>query len=137
MPAQYSPERVRREDVQTLLRKVHVKADQGFSERFPREMPCRLSVRLSTGETLSIENSDYAGFLTRPATISAIVDKFKRLSACNSSPRLQEQMVEALERLEKIRVRGLTQILQRVETLAQAKGENDLSAKEMPQYGGT
>src|SRR5215472_7045077 len=38
MPAQYLPERIGREDVQTLLRKVRVKADPDLSERFPREV---------------------------------------------------------------------------------------------------
>src|SRR5437868_8818632 len=38
-PAQYKPERIAREDVQTLLRKVTVQPDENMSKRFPEEMP--------------------------------------------------------------------------------------------------
>src|SRR5437764_6659883 len=36
MPEQYSPERIRRQDVRELLRKVHVRSVADLSERFPR-----------------------------------------------------------------------------------------------------
>ncbi|HYX50372.1 MAG TPA: MmgE/PrpD family protein, partial [Ktedonobacteraceae bacterium] len=45
-PAQYVPERIVREDVQTLLQKVTVQPDESFSKRFPAEMPCRIHITL-------------------------------------------------------------------------------------------
>src|SRR5215217_36111 len=64
-PAQYAPERIVREDVQSLLRKVEVRPAADLSERFPREMPCRLRVLTKSGEH-EVEKSDYEGFFTRP-----------------------------------------------------------------------
>src|SRR5215831_9986780 len=41
-PVQYNPERIRRSDVQALLRKVTVRPAPEFSAAFPREVPCRV-----------------------------------------------------------------------------------------------
>jgi len=42
MPEQYRPERIRRQDVQDLLRRVTVRPDASYSASFPQEMHCRL-----------------------------------------------------------------------------------------------
>src|SRR5690242_555271 len=46
MPEQYAPERIQRADVQALLRKIVVRPLQSFSDRFPDEMPCRITLFL-------------------------------------------------------------------------------------------
>lgn len=65
MPGQYRPGRIRRQDVQTLLRKVSVRPLKEYSDRFPEEMPCRLRVTLRDGRVLVSEKKDYEGFHTR------------------------------------------------------------------------
>ena len=53
MPAQYELRRIRREDVQNLLRRVFVTANSAYSQRFPEEMPCRIQAVLRNGQTSS------------------------------------------------------------------------------------
>ena len=65
-PAQYRPERIQKEDVQTLLRKIFVKPVYEYSKRFPDSMPVRLTVTLKDSRVFIIERDDYEGFHTRP-----------------------------------------------------------------------
>src|SRR6266516_1366561 len=54
-PAQYTPERIVREDVQSLLHKVTIHPDEALSRRFAAEMPCHITIDLKDGQTLSLE----------------------------------------------------------------------------------
>src|SRR5437867_2501890 len=81
MPEQYRPARIRSDDVQALLRRVVVRPDDGFSRRYPAEMPCRVRVTLRGGRVLTAELADYPGFLTRGRTWEAAREKFVRISA--------------------------------------------------------
>ena len=65
MPEQYREERIRSQDVQTLLRKISVIPSNEYSKRFPDEMPCRITVSLLNGEVLTNEISEYEGFHTQ------------------------------------------------------------------------
>src|SRR6185312_2944384 len=76
-PAQYAPERIAREDVQSLLRKVTIQPDEELSKRFPDAMPCRIQITLKDGRTLRIEKQDYEGFYTRPTSWEQAVAKFE------------------------------------------------------------
>ena len=116
MPEQYSPDRIRSDDVQALLQKVHVKATPDLSERFPQEMPCRLAVRLHGGTVLSIEKRNYEGFLTRPMNWDQAVQKFQSLSEPHTTESLRSQIIETLEQLEDKPVRRLTELFQNVGT---------------------
>ena len=44
MPGQYEQERILRADVQALLGKVSVQPNERYSERFPNEMACRVTL---------------------------------------------------------------------------------------------
>lgn len=112
MPEQYREERIERGDIQSLLRKVHIRAAADLSERFPREMPCRVKVQLHDGRVLSIERSDYEGFSTRPMSWDRAVEKFQRLSEPNAAAAVREQIVDTIEHLEKHSVRDLTGLLE-------------------------
>ena len=113
-PAQYAPERIVREDVQTLLRKVNVRPDDAMSKRFPAEMPCRIQVFLRNGQVLSIEKRDYEGFYTRPMSWEKAEAKFASLAALYSDDELRHTIVEAIAHLETIEVQQLTDLLIRV-----------------------
>ena len=111
-PVQYTPERIAREDVQTLLRKVAVRPDDALSQRFPAEMPCRLRVVLSGNRILQLEKQEYTGFFTRPFTWDQVRAKFERLAA-STERQLRQAIVEAVAHLETIDVRDVTELLAR------------------------
>ncbi len=117
MPEQYLPERIRRKDVQTLLKKVIVLPSMEYSRRFPLEMPCKLTVTLNDGRVLSIEKKDYEGFTTRPMRWETVLQKFKRLSSPYADGKLQEDIAAAVEHLETIKVSHLMGLLAKVKPL--------------------
>ena len=110
MPEQYTKERIQADDVQQLLRKVHVKPAQDLSDRFPEELPCRLTIHLKDGRKVSAAKADYQGFLTRPMNWDAAVRKFGVLTEAHS-PSLTSRIMEAIEALEKQSVRELMELL--------------------------
>ncbi len=113
-PAQYAPERIAREDVQSLLRKVAIRPDEEFSKRFPLEMPCRIQVFLKGDAVLTIEKHDYEGFYTRPMSWEKAVLKFERLAVPYSDERLRRSIEETVEQLGNKEVRQLTELLANV-----------------------
>jgi len=113
MPAQYAAERIGRDDVRRLLHRVEVRPDPELSRRFPAEHACRLRLRLRDGRVLAREKSDYEGFHTRPMSWDTVVAKFERLSAPYADERLREQLIDAVERLDQIDIRDLSDPLER------------------------
>jgi len=111
MPAQYRPARIRSDDVQALLRRVVVRPDDGFSRRFPAEMPCRVRVTLRDGRVLTAELADYPGFLTRGRTWEAAREKLERLGAPYTTPLLRDRIAATVADLERLRVPELTSLL--------------------------
>ena len=110
-PAQYTPERIVREDVQSLLRKVTIRPDEALSRRFPDEMPCRIQITLTDGRTLNTEKRDYEGFYTRPLSWEQAVAKFERLATSHTDPEQRSAIVETVAHLEKRDVAQLTDLL--------------------------
>jgi 2-methylcitrate dehydratase len=114
MPEQYEPTRIARQDVQTLLRKVSVRALDEYSRRFPEEMPCRVTVILADGRTLVKEKKDYEGFHTLPMAWETVVGKFERLSSKQADSALRRQIVQSVDQLESIQVADLVCLLEEV-----------------------
>lgn len=110
-PAQYRPERIVREDVQSLLRKVAIQPDEALSEQFPVTMPCRITITLKDGQELHIEKQDYEGFYTRPLTWDKAVAKFERLATPFTETGQRASIVEAVAHLESKEVAQLTELL--------------------------
>ncbi|HKR89772.1 MAG TPA: MmgE/PrpD family protein [Phenylobacterium sp.] len=108
MPAQYAPERIARDDVQDLLRRVTVRPDQAFSARFPDEMPCRVAIWLKDGARVAMEARDYPGFHTRAASWEHAVEKFNALASPLISSNSCEAIVKAVAGLEELAVHDLT-----------------------------
>lgn len=111
MPAQYESERIRRSDVQSLLRKVTVVPEPGYSKRFPDEHCCRLTVTLADGRFFTKEKTDYEGFHTRPMSWERVAGKFAVLAEKALSPSRRNEIVDAVKRLDGIAVRDLTSLL--------------------------
>jgi 2-methylcitrate dehydratase len=114
LPAQYLPDRITRDDVQDLLRRVEVRPDEELSRRFPAEHACRLRLRLRDGRTLAAEKTDYEGFHTRPASWQTAVGKFDALTARWLDADLRGRLVELVAGLETVRVAELADVLRRV-----------------------
>jgi 2-methylcitrate dehydratase len=129
MPEQYQPDRIRRQDVQVLLKKVSVRPLREYSERFPQEMPCRLIVTLRDGRTLTKEKRDYEGFLTRPMQWETVVRKFMHLSAPHADDSKRREIADAVANLEMIQVSDLARLLRDV------KGGEDGGEKERVREG--
>jgi 2-methylcitrate dehydratase len=115
LPEQYAPARIARDDVQALLRGVVVRPVDAYSRRFPAQMPCRVTIRLRDGRRLVREKEDYEGFVTRPMRWETVVGKFDRLAAAHADAGLRREIVEAVGRLEGVRVAELLQLLSRVQ----------------------
>jgi 2-methylcitrate dehydratase len=111
MPAQFTPRRLQRADVQALLCRVVVRPLAEFSVRFPEEMPSRVTVTLNDGRTLTRTCSDYPGFRTRPASWEDAVSKFTALAEPHVSQSVCADIVAAVRDLDQITVAELTRPL--------------------------
>jgi 2-methylcitrate dehydratase len=114
-PAQLTPERIAKPDVQRLLLKVKVRPDESFTARYPRETPSRVTVRLTTGASYTHEVKAYPGFATRPFTWDEIVAKLDNLATDHADEGLCKEIAGAVRSLESIRVKDLMNLLARVD----------------------
>jgi 2-methylcitrate dehydratase len=114
MPEQYQPDRIRSQDVQSLLRKVTIKPSADYSRRFPDEMPCRITLTLRDGRRVAEEKQDYEGFRTRPMSWETAVEKFEKLVAPYTDRSLCQGIIRTVLHLESIQVSDLTELLGKV-----------------------
>lgn len=110
-PTQCAPRRVRRSDVQALLCRVTVRANADFSQRFPNEMPSRVSVTLHDGQVVTNELADYPGFHTRPQDWDDAVEKCSGLAVDRLPVSRLTEVAAAVHEVETIRVAELTALL--------------------------
>jgi 2-methylcitrate dehydratase len=121
LPEQFAPERIRRPDVQALLRRVEVRPATDLSARFPAEHACRLRLHLADGATLVAEKSDYEGFVTRPMSWERARQKFERLGA-RVEPGLTAELADTVWSLDELETRDLTALLARAGATETVKG---------------
>lgn len=114
MPEQYRPVRIRAADVQSLLQWVAIRPDEGFSRRFPAEMPCRVAIALRDGRVLTAEATDFPGFVTRGRTWEATQAKFNRLAEPFTTPALRARLLTTVADLDQMPVTALTLLLRSV-----------------------
>lgn len=114
MPEQYRPARIRAADVQALLRRVMIRSDEGFSRRFPAEMPCRVTMALRDGRVLTAVATDFPGFVTRERTWEATQAKFNRLAEPFTTPALRARLLTIVTGLDEVPVTALTHLLRSV-----------------------
>jgi 2-methylcitrate dehydratase len=111
LPAQYSPHRIVRADIQDLLRRIVVRPKKEYSDRFRGEMGCAVRVTLKDGRVLQIEKRDYEGFRTRTMGWGSVIAKFNSVAEPFASKGVRDRIVEAVQNLERTRVRDFTSIL--------------------------
>lgn len=111
MPPQYEPDRIRRGDVQSLLRRVTVVPNPEYTKRFPDEHCCRLTVTLSDGRFFTKEKTEYEGFHTRPMSWDRVIGKFHGLAERAVGQARRDEIVDAVRRLDRIAVKDLMALL--------------------------
>ncbi len=114
LPSAYTQERILRKDIQELHQKVVVRPTQAYSDRFPAEMPCRITVHLKDGRTLETEKRDYEGFVTRPMSWATAEAKFHALATPFASEALRKQITKTLADLENVQVADLLKLLAKI-----------------------
>ncbi|MGC5011101.1 MmgE/PrpD family protein [Streptosporangium sp. DT93] len=120
LPAQYAPERIVADDVQSLLGRVQIRAESGYTERFPEELGCRLRIRLNDGTVLEREKRDYAGHWRRPADWTSALAKFTSLTERFLTPRLRDEIAECVRNVDERPTSALTDLLRQVSGDAKA-----------------
>jgi 2-methylcitrate dehydratase len=116
MPEQYSVERINHRDVQDLLNRVSIHPLDEFSNRFPNEMPCRLTITLADGRVISKEIHNYPGFVTHPMSWEMAFEKFARVASPFTTSPVRRSIADAVKNLESIKVRDLTRLLNNLGT---------------------
>ncbi|MEO8823601.1 MAG: MmgE/PrpD family protein [Ginsengibacter sp.] len=115
LPAQYLPGRILKDDVQQLLQKVQVNQKREYSENFPKEMDCDITITLKDGTKYHIDKKDYKGFISRPASWELIVEKFNNLSSPFADELTRNKIVAIVNDLEKFQIKDLMEILEKVQ----------------------
>ena len=124
MPDEYLPERIRAADVQSLLKKVIVRPNEAMSRAFPEEHSCRVTIFLKGGVGISRSKKDYEGFHTRPMDREGVARKFMALAGPFLEAGLADDIVEAVDNLEKKSMRDFTGLLSRAGVKKDGRKEN-------------
>ncbi len=110
--AQYEPERIRRDDVQELLRTVEVEEDDELTDRFEAgEMPAVIDVRMEDGTTHHVEKADFEGHPNNSMSWEQIETKFDRMAGTRYDESRREQIVETVLQLETREIADLVALL--------------------------
>jgi 2-methylcitrate dehydratase len=108
----YEPERIRSDDVQTLLRKVTVEEDDAFTDRFEGgEMPARVEVTLGDGTTHTVEKDGFAGHPDDPMSWEQVEDKFETMTSDRYDEERRDEIVKTVKNLEDHEVADLVELL--------------------------
>ncbi len=116
LPAQYAEERIRADDVQELLRKVRTTNSDEMTARYPAQSPVRIAVTLKGGDVHRLEKPAWEGHFSTPMGWGVVKEKFETLSEARTDASLREEIADAVSRLDSIRTRELTALLERVNT---------------------
>jgi 2-methylcitrate dehydratase len=109
---QYAKERIQQDDVQTLLRKVTVAEDDELTERFNEgEMPARLEVETTDGETYGKEKTDFDGHPNNSASWEMIENKFHTMTEGFYEEKHRRKIIEAVRNLEEYSVQEIVTLL--------------------------
>ncbi|MGZ8430259.1 MAG: MmgE/PrpD family protein, partial [Candidatus Deferrimicrobiaceae bacterium] len=82
-----------------------------FTDRFPEEHACRITVHLKDGREIRREKRDYEGFHTRPMGWERVEEKFHALSREVLPPGRREGIIKAVRHLEHLTMREFTSLL--------------------------
>jgi 2-methylcitrate dehydratase len=113
-PDQLTDERLRRADVQELMKRVWVRQREELNMRYPNEMPVEVKVLLRDGRELRGRKSDFLGFArTRRLDWEGARAKFERLAGPGLDRALVREIEQAIQSLDQVQVSELTRLLGR------------------------
>ena len=118
-PEQLETERVRRDDVQDLLARVHVEAAPDLTAAYPERTEARVHITCNDGRKLHREQSDFEGSPTRPMSWDRVVQKFHWLGEPFADTALRAEIIDAVDGLDEISVAELAGLLGAVSPEAQ------------------
>jgi 2-methylcitrate dehydratase len=108
----YEPERIRREDVQTLLRTVEVEENERLTERFEAgEMPAIIDVAMDDGTVYRVEKDAFSGHPSRPMSWDEIETKFETMTSDRYDRSRRQEIVETVRALDDHDVADLVALL--------------------------
>jgi 2-methylcitrate dehydratase len=113
-PPQFTTERINRDDVQSLMKKVTAAPNDDFSRGVGPQMPASLSIELEGGEVIKGEKGVFDGFWATPMTWDQVRAKFDRLTDGRVDKALDAELAAAAQNIDKIAVKDLTALLGRV-----------------------
>ena len=109
----YGPERIMRDDVQSLLRSVEVAADPDLTTQFEAgEMPATVTVETDDGTVYRVEKDAFRGHPTQPMTWEQVEAKFETLAGDRYDEEHREELVETVRHLEDHDVSDLVALLE-------------------------
>jgi len=120
-PEQIETERVNRGDVQDLLSRVDVKPAPDLTAAYPGRTAARVHVETHDGRTLSREQSDFEGSPTQPMSWDRVVEKFDWLAEPFADHTLRDDIVTAVNNLERIPISELAGLLSAVSPTARSR----------------
>ncbi len=116
LPAQYEEERIRAEDVQVLLKRVRTTNSDEMTARYPAQSPVRIAITLKDGAVHEMDKPAWEGHFSSPMRWETVREKFEALSEARADASLRGEIADAVSRLDAIRFKELTGLLERVET---------------------
>ncbi len=111
LPAQYSIDRIARADIQDLLKRIVVRPNKEYSDRFPAEMCSTIRIALKDGRLFQLKKRDYEGFRTRPMEWDSVIAKFNSVAAPFTSKGARDAIIDAVQNIERTQIRDFTSIL--------------------------
>jgi 2-methylcitrate dehydratase len=123
MPAQFKKERIVKEDVQNLLKRVEVSMKHHipgpkklvehmdpYTRAYPDKLMCSVEITLDDGKKHEMEVEDVPGFHTRPFGWTELEDKFRFLAHALPEEK-KERIIKMIKDLENVRIKDLMTIL--------------------------
>jgi 2-methylcitrate dehydratase len=124
LPEQLLPERIQKDDVQQLLKKVNVHTSSPihrplkvaglldpYTEAYPEKLSAKVVIKQHDGKKFSKEKEDYFGFHTRPFEWQDIENKFRKLSQHTIDEATQEKIMQVVRDLENRQMDQLVDLL--------------------------
>ena len=124
-PEQFTEERINREDVQILLKKVKVNTVSPlhkplpfagildpYTDAYPEKLKTKLVIEMENGQKYIREKSDYHGFYTRPFSWKDTIGKFRKLTGNLLEEENQDKIISVINDFENHPVRDLIPLLE-------------------------
>ena len=121
LPQQYEQERILKEDIQSLLKKIEVYEKKEYSDRFPNEEACDITIYFKNGGKITKSKCDYEGFHSRPASWDFICQKFNNLSKNYTDEKLRNEIILMIQNFENHSVKELMTLLSKVNSVSNLK----------------